>query len=576
MYQELVRRNVIIIALSLLVFFFLSLYTTNFVNQKNVTTELVYLSRILANEIDNTVSESEVSDVVNKFTENQTWFQISVANSHGYILIDSTSDGIGEGVYSSLTEDELKRAGYIDQTDRTYISQGKIYYIEQLNEDIIMRTSIAIVDNTDFIFQSVFFLGVVLIAVLIVSISFTGKTIRTITNAFDEITNNMRTISQGEYHEMKTDHRYEEVRRAFCEVNAVNNSVYQYIQSISSERDKINFIINNIYEGIVILGISGTVYSANKYACEALNIQPQTGSNIRDIINDPFFISKLQQTIDGEGEVRFDFYNKRTDKIYLVGMNRFTQIYEVDSEDLIAVVLTDVTVSRREERIKADFVSNVSHELKTPITSISGFSELLLSGLVKNPDDVQQYISNIHKESVHMKNTIEELLYLSKLEYNNNSVPSDEQVDLAELANAVLDNWQRKAAKHHVKLLDVAGHCTVKGSSALLEHMLSNLVENAIKYNKENGTVLIETGYKEGKPFISVSDTGMGIEARHLDNLFDRFYRVDTSRSRETGGTGLGLTIVQKICQLHNAEINVTSVFGQGSTFTITFGGTNA
>lgn len=574
MYQELVRRNVIIIALSLVVFLLFALYTTNYINQKNVTSELVYLSKILANEIDQTVSETEVREIVNRFSKDQTWLSIYISNSYGDIMIDSTSDGMGEGVYSSFTAQELELVSRMDPSDRTYIIDGKIYYIEQLNDDIIMRTSIQIVDNTNYIFQGVFLLGIVLIVVLFISIKYTGKTIGGVKEAFENVTNSMRTISKGQYNEITQKSPYQEVQSAYREVNAVNNSVFQYIQRISAERDKINFIINNIMEGIVIVGVSGKIYSANKYAVAAIGMKTDADT-ISDAMDDEMFLSNIFKVAEGgEKELRFDFYNNQTDKIYLVGISRFN--HEHIGEDLISIVLTDVTDSRREEQIKIDFVANVSHELKTPITSISGFSELLLSGLVQNPDDFNQYIKNIYKESCNMKNTIDELLYLSKLDYNKNKVTFDESVDLLALSNRVLDNAQRRADKHNVRLLDVQGNCVVKGSESLLEHMLSNLVSNAIKYNKEGGTVAISLGYKDGVPFLSVTDSGMGIDSRHIDKLFDRFYRVDNSRCRQTGGTGLGLTIVQKIVRLHNATISVESVVGKGSTFTITFGGKHA
>lgn len=574
MYQELVRRNVIIIALSLVVFLLFALYTTNYINQKNVTSELVYLSKILANEIDQTVSETEVREIVNRFSKDQTWLSIYISNSYGDIMIDSTSDGMGEGVYSSFTAQELELVSRMDPSDRTYIIDGKIYYIEQLNDDIIMRTSIQIVDNTNYIFQGVFLLGIVLIVVLFISIKYTGKTIGGVKEAFENVTNSMRTISKGQYNEITQKSPYQEVQSAYREVNAVNNSVFQYIQRISAERDKINFIINNIMEGIVIVGVSGKIYSANKYAVAAIGMKTDADT-ISDAMDDEMFLSNIFKVAEGgEKELRFDFYNNQTDKIYLVGISRFN--HEHIGEDLISIVLTDVTDSRREEQIKIDFVANVSHELKTPITSISGFSELLLSGLVQNPDDFNQYIKNIYKESCNMKNTIDELLYLSKLDYNKNKVTFDESVDLLALSNRVLDNAQRRADKHNVRLLDVQGNCVVKGSESLLEHMLSNLVSNAIKYNKEGGTVAISLGYKDGVPFLSVTDSGMGIDSRHIDKLFDRFYRVDNSRCRQTGGTGLGLTIVQKIVRLHNASISIDSVVGKGSTFTITFGGKHA
>lgn len=573
MYKEVVRRNLIIIALSLSVFFVLSLVVVNTVSRRNLENELVYLSDILGARIVATDTEEELRGVVNEFTAQQKWFKVVIATSLGDIVIDSGEDTVADGVLRKLESFEMEKVGLPGNAGNIYVNGGRIYYIISLTDDIILRTSIAMTDNTNLILLGMFVLAAVLITVLTISVILTGRTSARITGAFANIAEHLKLTAQGRYEKIDEGHRYEEVSRAFRGINAVNKSIYSYIKQINAERDKLTFVLDSINEGIIIIGESGKVYSMNYYACGIFGTDcPIECSDYREIIKDETFCKMVEKEILTRAEIRFDYYHKKLDNIYLVTLNSFSHKLDVDDEDIVSIVLYDITSLRKEEQIKSDFIANSSHELKTPITSISGFAELLLSGLVTKPEDVKMYVSHIYSEAIEMKNTVEELLYLSKLDYSGELTDKTE-VELGELVNGCFDIYRKIAEEKDVTLKKSGKKAVVSGSRPLLEHMLGNLVDNAIKYNRVGGKVTVETGTdSDGRNYIKVKDTGCGIQPQHVDKLFERFYRVENSRNRDTGGTGLGLTIVKRICTLHNAEIKVKSKYGQYTTFTVLFG----
>lgn len=573
MYKELVIRNLIVIAVSLAIFFSLSLLVVNFVNRRNTENELVYLSEIIGNQIKDTNSEEEIRSVVDEFTENQQWLNIVIATSLGDIVIDSAADALPQGVHTKLEAFEMEKLNEAGDLSALYVNGIRIYYITRLNEDIIFRTSVALEDSTNFILLGTFILVAVLAVVLLVSMRLSEQTSKRITDAFGNISRSLRSTAEGKYIKIEDTARYEEVDKAYKDVNEVNKNIFTYMSQISLERDKLTYIIDNINEGIAIIGISGRVYAINELACTVFGKKKE---DVIDTCTEVFDDEKMHKFFEKEkktkSEIHFDYYGKRTDSIYLVSLNYFKHNHNIGEEDLISIVLYDVTALRKEERIKADFIANASHELKTPITSISGFSELLLSGLVTSPSDAKKYIGNIHEESKKMKETVDELLYLSKLDYSD-ELTSVISVDLSSIIKDSIIKFEKAAEQKDVSITNNAQSVFVNGNPNLLTHMVCNLLDNAIKYNRPHGSVIIESGLTaDERAYVKISDTGYGIQSQNLNKLFDRFYRVDNSRNRETGGTGLGLTIVQKICALHGANVQVESEYEKGTTFTVTFG----
>ncbi len=221
------------------------------------------------------------------------------------------------------------------------------------------------------------------------------------------------------------------------------------------------------------------------------------------------------------------------------------------------------------DTMRREFTANVSHELKTPLTSISGFAEILKSGTVP-PETVQDFAGDIYNEAQRMISLVEDIMHLSRLD--ENSVPMERtEVDLGTIAQRVAQRLSHAAEKAGVTLVPDAASVTITGVELLLEEIIYNLTDNAIKYNRPGGSVTITTKRSGGKAALTISDTGIGIPEEHRTRVFERFYRVDKSHSREVGGTGLGLSIVKHAAAYHDAAVSLESTEGVGTTVTVLF-----
>jgi len=568
MYKELVRRNVLILVVSLIAFFFISLSVISIVSNRNLTEDLVGLTTVFSNQLQLCTDEKQMQDKVDEFAGAQQWFNVCIADSDGHILLNSDKSNSVEGVVPLLTEYELNLANATSGYE-TYRLRGKVCCIFKLEDGFVCKTSVQSESNVDFFLVGTLFLVVTLAIVIAISTNRMGKTSANVVDAFNSVTKNLRMTARGEYQPINTNHKYPEVEQAFSEINVVNNSIYQYITKLSAERDKLNYIVENVAEGLIIIDTQGNIYAINDYARHIFGVDAVAkNTHYKQIVTDQLCRDKIDQALQTREKIVFDYHDSVTDKIYFSSINCF-QNSQGESGDLISLVMYDVTWLRREQRNRADFIANASHELKTPITSISGFSELISSGLIVDQAVIKDYVGRIHSEAVYMKKTIDALLYLSKLDYTEGNFT--DVVSLRPLADKCIKNHDLNASQKGVVVQAKTADVKVYGNESLLEHMLSNLIDNAIKYNKVGGNVLVEVKATQDEATISVTDQGQGIPSQHLSKMFERFYRIDNSRSRETGGTGLGLSIVHKICLLHNATISVESTVGQGSTFTVKF-----
>lgn len=232
------------------------------------------------------------------------------------------------------------------------------------------------------------------------------------------------------------------------------------------------------------------------------------------------------------------------------------------------------------DRMRREFTANVTHELKTPLTTISGYAELIESGLVASEDDLRDFGARIHSEAVRLASLVSDILTLSSLdeaehgdaEVSKSVLGQNEPVDLARAADSVCQRLEPVAADAHVRLVSQLAPAIVVGVPRLIDELIYNLASNAIRYNREDGSVTVSCGTDgQDRPFVCVSDTGIGIAAEEQAKVFERFYRVDKSRSKARGGTGLGLAIVKHAAVFHGAMIDVKSQLGQGTTITVTF-----
>ena len=233
------------------------------------------------------------------------------------------------------------------------------------------------------------------------------------------------------------------------------------------------------------------------------------------------------------------------------------------------VVILDITEREERENLRREFTANVSHELKTPLTSISGFAEIIKNGIVK-PEDIPRFAGNIYEESQRLVTLVDDILNLSRLDEADVQLER-EDFDLSSLARDVAGRLKASAKKNGVVITVIGDKAEINGVKSIVDEMVFNLVDNAVKYNKQNGRVTVTVDSSSDGTALTVTDTGIGIPQADVDRVFERFYRVDKSHSKEIGGTGLGLSIVKHGAAFHNAKVSLQSTEGEGTTVRLVF-----
>lgn len=316
------------------------------------------------------------------------------------------------------------------------------------------------------------------------------------------------------------------------------------------------FVYYNIFSDKVGGGSSGTGLGIKEFIITALPVIVGVVivMLIISIFTGRLLTRNLLKSIEQMAE---DIDDSRQKPVY-VELAPFAEKIRSQHENILAAA-----------KSRQDFTANVSHELKTPITAISGYSEIIENKLV-NPEEIPHIAEQIHKNADRLLSLINDIIQLSELDHGE--LPrAFEQVDLYEIANACASDLQPLAAKRGLRLVCEGVSAGIMADKGLIREMVENLVHNAIRYNREGGIVEIFVTIEKGHPKLSVRDTGIGIETDEQERVFERFYRVDKSRSRETGGTGLGLAIVKHIADIHFAEIVLHSTAGEGTEIVVIF-----
>lgn len=355
---------------------------------------------------------------------------------------------------------------------------------------------------------------------------------------------------------------YPELEPLVNRLREQNRTIREQMDELRRKQREFSAITENMSEGLLLLDSRGGVLFSNSFALEALC----GGSAPRRISRshcDESVCLGAEAALSGEES-----------ELLLEREGRMLQLLcspVITSGHVTGAVLLLLDVTEREKRdeLRREFSANVSHELKTPLTSISGFAELMKEGLVP-AERMREFSEDIYKEARRLLCLVEDIMRLSRLEEGADS-PECETVELLALASSVADNLKDYAEKHGVSIEVSGTPAEFMGCRRILSEMLYNLYENAVKYNKPGGKVYVSVENGTGELQLRVRDTGIGIPQSHQSRIFERFYRVDKSHSRETGGTGLGLSIVRHAAAFHNAEIALKSEEGEGSEFTVKF-----
>jgi len=360
------------------------------------------------------------------------------------------------------------------------------------------------------------------------------------------------------------------IKKKISDLNSTLVLLKERINSLENENSRIHAILNSMVEGVIAVDKDTRVLSLNPTVENIFNLAPHNA--LGRIFLEVFPNNEIAEVI-AQILKKGEFISKELALIWPV-----KKVFQVNASPIIEsgrvngclLVIHDISEIRRLETMRRDFVANVSHELKTPLTSIKGFVETLLEGAMEDKENSINFLKIINNHADRLNTLINDLLDLSHME-SKEVVLKKERFILSELVSEIILGFKSQAKKKVVELSsELPKGLEISADKSKIEQVFTNLINNAIKYNKEKGFVRVYSEQLEDKIKIIIEDSGSGIPARDVSRIFERFYRVDKARSRELGGTGLGLSIVKHIVELHSGTVGLQSIEGLGSKFWFT------
>ena len=357
---------------------------------------------------------------------------------------------------------------------------------------------------------------------------------------------------------------YPELTPLFDKLREQNRTIGKQMNELQLRQREFTAITENMREGFLLVDCKMHVLSSNHSALEVLGGRElKPGCLLYDAECSQEIFDAVDTALSGS---HAELLLTIDETSWQVLANPVVASGQVTGA---VVLFMDITEREQRERLRREFSANVSHELKTPLTSISGFAELMKEGLVP-PEKIPEFSGDIYKESLRLIGLVNDIIQLSRLDENSTQFQRA-PVDLYDLCAQSIERLSPVAARQSVTLALTGEHAEIEGVEQLLKEMIYNLLDNAIKYNVPGGSVTASVRKSAGRTILSVADTGIGIPYAHQPRVFERFYRVDKSHSKEVGGTGLGLSIVRHAAQYHGARLELKSQPGKGTTITVTF-----
>lgn len=495
--------------------------------------------------------ESGGNDFLNKIAaENGSNVRITLIDKDGIVLFDNQAEAKtleNHAMRQEVMEAVAVGAGEAERFSDT-LDKTTYYYAVRLEDGKILRLARTI----DSIYKSVLQMlpimgGIVILVAFLASIVARRVTF-----------NLIKPLDQVNLDEPLDNETYDELAPFLTRIAKQKRQLSKNLKKLRGKQEELTIITNNMNEGLVLLNGQQNVLFINESAAKIFGFSTKEviGRNILTVdraqeVQD--LLQKVSQAGKGEG-----LYEKDRHFYQLSGSS-------VNGSGSV-ILIYDVTEKMTAEKLRREFSANVSHELKTPLQSILGYAEIMKNGLVKD-EDKQRFLERIHAEAGNMIELIQNIMELSRLD-ENKTLDEFEDVDLLKLAQSVTLRLKHKAQTKGVTLNVSGSSACVCGVQSILSEVLYNLVDNSIKYNKDNGKVDVKVQDGSEEVTVSVSDTGIGIGAADRERVFERFYRADKSHSKEIGGTGLGLSIVKHGVLFHKGRVELESEPGVGTTIT--------
>lgn len=474
----------------------------------------------------------------------------------GGVLYDSRSD-------SGTMENHLQREEVIRALDTGYGQSSRysdtlleryIYAAERLPDGTVLRLSISQSSVLNLVLGMSQFIAVVLAVALVLSSILAGRLSRSIVKPLNEL----------DLDDPLSNREYGEILPLLRRMDAQQRQLRAQSVELRQKQKEFNTVTRSLSEGLVLLNSSGTILSINPAAARLLETTPNClGADFAVANRNRDIAALVEQALSGQ---------KEEQTVSLSAGKYLAAASPVKSENTVfgvVLLLFDVTQKHQAEQLRREFTANVSHELKTPLHAISGYAELMKSGMVP-PEDMRAFSKKIYTETQRLVQLVEDTLRLSRLDEGAADMQWS-SVDLYDTARSTLQALSAAAELSGVALGLEGGSAVINGIPQLVSGVVFNLTDNAIKYNKKGGSVTVRVEDRETEALLTVADTGIGIPEEHRERIFERFYRVDKSHSKEVGGTGLGLSIVKHAALIHNAKVTLDSALGRGTTVTVCF-----
>ncbi|MFR9193253.1 MAG: ATP-binding protein [Anaerovoracaceae bacterium] len=483
-------------------------------------------------------------------------YRITLIQPDGTVIYDSqVQSGDMENHLEREEVQEALSSGY-GESERysATLMETSLYSAIQLDDGSILRMSISQSSILTLLLGALQPIIVIIVIAVILSLFLASRLSKKIVKPLNELDLDDPLSNEG----------YDELSPLLLRVYNQQKQLKKQAAALQKSQDEFAAATASMSEGLILLNDKCTILSINKAATVLLDTdQHCVGQNILTVNRDLELQDVLSKALNGEqNEIILDLH----DGHYQISASPVISDSTVSG---IALLIFDVTEKENAEQMRREFTANVSHELRTPLHSISGYAELLKNGMVKT-GDIRPIASKIYGEAQRMVQLVEDIINLSHLDEGAEDMPR-EKVDMFEIVKATVQSLEPEAESADVSINMTGEQAVITGVPQLLGGIVYNLCDNAIKYNHKGGRVSISLKSSPNEVILTVSDNGIGIPAEDQNRIFERFYRVDKSHSKEVGGTGLGLSIVKHSAKIHNAKISLESTVGKGTTITVRF-----
>lgn len=547
MKRKLIITNSIIVFVSLLTMLVVSMITITNQNNKFYQKQVTNYLKIACTNFDG----SNFDDTKEYIKSLDKDIRLTIIESStGKVVIDSFEDEINE---NHLDRPEINNLGEVYKRYSTTEKKNMLYVAEKVN-NYYVRIAIPIgsVNKIIYTYVTISLIALtVILAFSIFAISFVNK--KSLTPINSEVAK-LATLANEDYQDVTIDDLP-------VVINSITNVLDNKIHEIELQEQEIEAILNLLTQGVVVIDSNESLRFINYKATKILDSNNNLiGKNYLYLFRD----TKLQKLI-------LEVFKNHSQVNYLLNIDstkincNVTYLTEAKLNGGIIITLEDITKQANLEEEKRDFFQNASHELKSPLTSIIGYQQMICDNIVDSKDQIINYSSKTLKEAKRMNNIIIDMLNLSSIEQNYQKKQDIVKVDKALIE--ILDSLEDRIKARNISVITNIAKCETVGDAKLIDELIRNLIDNAIKYNVDNGKIMITLNTST----LTIEDTGIGISKEYQSRVFERFYRVDKGHSKEIGGTGLGLAIVEHICEIYQYELKLESTIGKGTKITIKF-----